>query len=651
MLRKILFVFATVILAATRAFSGETPEKVTGIGCINVMDYIPNINAHDVSDDIQRCIDSNPNRVIYFPDGTYNISKPILTSSWASHSVCLELSNYAVLHANDDWNSDEAMIRLGAKEWANDNVSIGSNYYVKGGVIDCNNVAKGIAIESGRETVISDLSIKYAKVGLHIKWGSNNGSSDADIHDLNITGIYEYDSTGILVDGLDNTFTNIRIGFVQKGMVINSGGNFITNVHPLYCFHWSWAWNYINSVAFEDNGANNWYTGCYNDQFATGFKNKGVHNIYHNCYAYWYSENLNKHVAFETDGPFNSIVTNFTMGIGGWNKAGQDNCVLVESGWGNGKGVFDNLYIDDESVLTNAHHLRYIKGEEKPFEPLYAVGPGAGWPWSDYDKIIASEHNNGIHSVNALYPGIFKLVTQRGKHADDWETLHKNTLVPISGERDHILTPGETFATKVWNKADDPGNMVCLYPGTYKLALDKSNLNAYVGWEPLPDNNNEWFFAGNQDGWERHYMNMRYDAQQGKYTMSTTLDKIESWQDFKIFNDPWQQFSYPEDIPGFGTYTFNYYPGNDSRCAHTLNTLHNVELTCEWYKNDVAHMKVTLSEKKQNSESGTELVTEPEGIGTAEYYNLNGTPIAADRLVPGVYICKQGNNIKKIIIK
>lgn len=543
------------------------------------------------------------------------------------------------------------MIRLGGKDYAGDAYNIGGNYYIKGGVIDCNNVAKGIAIESGLQTVVSDLVIKFCKVGLHIKWGANSGSADADVHDINITGMYEYDSIGILVEGYDNTFTNIRMNWVQKGMLIYSGGNYITNVHPLYCFHWSWSWNYVNSVAFEDYGANNWYTGCYNDQFAIGFKNRGIHNIYHNCYAFWYSENFEKHIAFESEGPFNSIVTNFTMGIAEWNKASKDNCVLIEGGWGNGNGVFDNLYIDDPSALTNGNHLRYIKGEDKPYEPLYTFGTSAGTPWDYYDVIPAMNHNNGVFSYNYTFPGIFKMCTEKGKDRYDWETLHKSSLIPIDSNDGHLIIPGETFYTKVWNKTEDPGNYVLLYPGTYTVNVKKADLSVSVDWQPRKDNNNEWFFAGNQDGWERHYMNMRYDEAQGKYIMTTTLDRLESWQDFKLFNDPWQQFSYPEDIPGFGTYTFNYYPGNDSRCARVLTPLNNVEITCEWYKNDITHMYVTLSEKKQNSESGVELVTGHDDTECVEYYNLNGVNVAAEQLVPGVYVCKRGDKVTKVIIK
>ena len=99
-----------------------------------VTDYFENDGIRDVADDIQRLIDENPNRVLFFPDGVYNLSKPILTPAAPKTSVCLQLSMYAVIRPHTDWNSDEALIRLGAKEPANDIHTIGSNYYLEGGI-------------------------------------------------------------------------------------------------------------------------------------------------------------------------------------------------------------------------------------------------------------------------------------------------------------------------------------------------------------------------------------------------------------------------------------------------------------------------------------------------------------------------------------
>ena len=134
----------------------------------------------DVSDNIQCLIDSNPNKTIYFPDGIYSISKPIVTPANPKKSVNLLLSNYAVIKAMDSWKHTEAMIRLGGKEPANDICTNGSNYSLTGGIIDGNGVATGISIDSGRETRIQNTSIKHTVI--IFPFASRTTSSSSSSH-------------------------------------------------------------------------------------------------------------------------------------------------------------------------------------------------------------------------------------------------------------------------------------------------------------------------------------------------------------------------------------------------------------------------------------------------------------------------------------
>lgn len=284
--------------------------KYTGFVCIN--DYLSE-GKTDLSADIQRAIDENPNRTIYFPDGEYRISKPILTPADSSKSVSLCLSDFAVIRANEDWCDSEAMIRLGGKDPANDIFSCFTNYGIEGGVIDCSGRAKGISIDSGRETYIRNLSIKNAKVGLYIKYGANYGSSDADVFGVNITGTGECDSVGVIIEGYDNTLTNMRIGNVFVGVDLIGAGNILRNVHPLYYID-SPSFNcYDKSIGFKNtNGRLNWFDYCYSDQFATAFYT--THGgQYNNCYAYWYSEDQAHHVALASEGEFDGRI--FGMSI------------------------------------------------------------------------------------------------------------------------------------------------------------------------------------------------------------------------------------------------------------------------------------------------------------------------------------------------
>ncbi len=333
-------------------------DEVSGrnISPVNVMDYITDQNG-DVIKEIQRAIDENPNRVIYFPDGVYNISSPILTPANPYKSVCLELSNYAVIRPVDGWKNESALICLGRKDPYNTILIPGSNYYLSGGIIDCRNLAKGISVDCGRETLIKDVAIKSAQVGIHVKKGLNGGSSDCDILDVNITGNMEENSVGIVLEGHDNTVTNVRIYRMQTGVHISSGSNILRNVHPLYGSADESL--YATGTAFVDKYGNNWYDFCYSDQYATGFRIESGVSIYNDCFSYWYSNRGDKHVCFQSVGPFDSIVTNFKMGLT-QNNAVRQNIVLEEKeGSAKGAGCFRNLVITDPRRLTSKNYEKY----------------------------------------------------------------------------------------------------------------------------------------------------------------------------------------------------------------------------------------------------------------------------------------------------
>ncbi len=292
--------------------------------CVLITDYVEIDCKKDVSDGIQRAIDENPNKTIFFPDGEYLVNKPILTPADPTKSVSLKLADFAVLRATDSWRSDEAIVRLGAKDPANDIFTPGSNYGLEGGIIDCRKLANGISIDGGRETYVRNTSIKSAVCGLHIKYGINSGSSDSDIFGVNITGTGEKNSIGVLVEGLDNTFTNMRIGNVFVGVEIRSGGNIFRNIHPLYYVSSASYPYYEESIGFlEAFGRNNWFDFCYSDQFAIGFKTVSGGSIYSNCFCYWYSTREKKHTAFKCNTAFSGRISGLL--IGGKEPEGYEN--------------------------------------------------------------------------------------------------------------------------------------------------------------------------------------------------------------------------------------------------------------------------------------------------------------------------------------
>ena len=342
----------------------------SSLGYVLITDYAMPNTGEDVSDAIQKAIDENPHRTIYFPDGEYILGKPIATSGHPDRAVSLNLSNFAVLKASDNWREQEAMVRLGGAEAANNIHLAGSNYYFSGGVVDGNGRAKGIAIESGRETLITRTSIKNTQVGIHIKRGANSGSSDADIVTVNIVGNAKPDSIGVLLEGSDNTLTNMRIAAVQTGVLINSGTNSLSNIHPLFIYAPELhdrnpdmygevdLIDYSKSIGFDDVGnGTNWYDFCYSDQMATGFRFRSGSAVFQNCFVMWYNTNGSHEIGFDCTGRFNSSILNCQV----WLKSGVETCIFLRVAE-KGFGVVENPIFND-NLNTDKSYLDYLDGK------------------------------------------------------------------------------------------------------------------------------------------------------------------------------------------------------------------------------------------------------------------------------------------------
>ena len=318
-------------------------------GAVCVTDFVAAGTGADVADALQELIDLNPNRTIWFPDGEYLVSHPLRTPADPKKSVDLQLANYAVIRATEDFTGG-AVIALGGKDPYNTTAEAGSNYSLTGGVIDGNNIADGVSIDSGRETRVQNTAIKHTVVGLHIKYGANNGSSDADIRDISITGNGAADSVGVLAEGFDNTFTNIRIGFVRTGVVMRSAGNSLINIHPLFNIDWDL---YGGSCGFVEECGNNLYIYCYSDQFQTAFKIVGDgRSVYDNCYAYWWSGAGGNCTGFRAEGDsFNATVTNLRVDF----RSDTDNTMY--SGPATGSGAFSRLMVNEDRLNADRTYL------------------------------------------------------------------------------------------------------------------------------------------------------------------------------------------------------------------------------------------------------------------------------------------------------
>lgn len=354
---------AILLISATGYVSANTESRCYLV----VTDYIKTTPAADsaegktsvdVADEIQKLIDQNPNRTLFFPDGEYLLGKPIFTPADPRKSVSVKLADFAVLKATGEWKPGEAIVQLGGIHPANDTHTNGSNYSFEGGIVDGNGIANGISINSGRETAVRNVSVKHTVVGLHIKHGANNGSSDADIIGVNIIGTGGTDSVGVLLEGYDNTLTNMRIGNVFVGVHLKSGGNILRNIHPLYYSDYT---DYQNSCGFLSECSDNWYDFCYSDQFGVGFRTKGEGgNYYNDCFCFWYAAKGGTQTAFKADKKFNSILTNFRIGF----RNDSVTNVILTVGEAGGDGTLDNLSVN-ASLTSDTTYKAYLDGKAR----------------------------------------------------------------------------------------------------------------------------------------------------------------------------------------------------------------------------------------------------------------------------------------------
>ncbi|MBQ7375382.1 MAG: hypothetical protein IJW52_00665 [Clostridia bacterium] len=280
-------------------------------------------SAHgDFAPAIQKAIDENPGRTIYFPDGIYQIKSPIYISTDPAKSVSLRLSHLAVISAAQDWSDKtSAMIQIGCKQESEhapaaddavasmNGIDLSSERSISiiGGCIDGNSKASGIAIGGGKDTYIYNVSIKSIYNGIHVLKGPNElGATWVNVDNVNITGYEAEESSGLLIEGTYNTFSNMRIASVNYGLLCTETGerNIFRNLHPLVV-----GMNNRYTVGFWDKSDGNNFDICYSDQFSAGYRvEENTRSVMNGGFCYWWTERNNYHVGYESAGKFNSII-------------------------------------------------------------------------------------------------------------------------------------------------------------------------------------------------------------------------------------------------------------------------------------------------------------------------------------------------------
>lgn len=333
-----------------------TDRGFSNFGYVVVTDYVKSNTGEDISYQLQKIINQNPQSVIYFPDGEYVISTPLRTSSAGQVSVSLKLSDNAVIKASDDWKGSDAMILLGGANEQNDINVPGSNYYLEGGIIDGNGKAKGVSIEHGRETSVRDVTIVDTPLGLNVKFGANNGSSDADIENIRIYGNGTVNSTGLLIQGWDNTFSNIYIANVQTGVKIETAANLLRDIHVAYVPSTRINASYNLSVGFLDRGDRNWFDNCTSEGFATGFQVYSSRSILSSCVVKWHDGQDSKQVAIATGSAWNSVARSCAA----YFTAPKENCEYLVADNASGRGEILTPILD-ETRVNGELYKSYVK--------------------------------------------------------------------------------------------------------------------------------------------------------------------------------------------------------------------------------------------------------------------------------------------------
>ena len=321
-----------------------------------VTDYTKGVSG-DLSEAIQKAIDENPNKTIYFPEGKYNIKKPIVTSADPAKCVSLRLATHAVIIAyGTEWEADSALFELGAQD---DVKSLDAKTYLIGGVFQTEKKCNAIEIVGG-DLLLNNVSVKQAKIGIIIREGAR-----ADVDSCVITGASHTEAIGMLIESEENTFTNMRIATINIGVKLTGSNNVLRNIHPL-----GGRTDMVNSTGFWDlSEKGNFYDTSYSDQFANSFRlGEGTPSIFVGCFGYWYDGSSGNHYGFLVEkGEFKSIVVNTRISLNTNHAANTDlTYIKVIDGTGDGVVVYPRLpghqnetNTPDEHYMAKGHLKQY----------------------------------------------------------------------------------------------------------------------------------------------------------------------------------------------------------------------------------------------------------------------------------------------------
>lgn len=256
---------------------------------------------HDDYAKIQLGITKFPHHTLYFPTGTYLITRPIEIGTTNAEQVDLKLESDAVIKTD---TTIDSLLEIGKYEGQWKRRQLGSIVTIDGGTFDATHTTQAIYVSSNRKlTNLFNLNvINTATYGIYVDRGANtSASADCNIENVNISGKGSYESTtGLYLKAYDNKITNSRIEGV-KIAVEDNGGSFFSNVHVLMDSDRTLTTaEFQDTIAFLLSGTGAMsFNQCYADTFATAFKITTYNRTQiDNCMAYWYYSDANATTKF-----------------------------------------------------------------------------------------------------------------------------------------------------------------------------------------------------------------------------------------------------------------------------------------------------------------------------------------------------------------
>lgn len=256
---------------------------------------------HDDYDKIQLGITKFPHHTLYFPTGTYLITRPIEIGTTNAEQVDLKLESDAIIKTD---TTIDSLLEIGKYEGQWERRKLGSIVTIDGGTFDATHTTQAIYVSSNRKlTNLFNLNvINTATYGIYVDRGTNtSASADCNIENVNISGKGSYQSTtGLYLKAYDNKISNSRIEGV-KIAVEDNGGSFFNNVHALMDADRDLTtaeFQATISFLLSGTGAMS-FNQCYADTFATAFKiTTSNRTQITNCMAYWYYSDANATTRF-----------------------------------------------------------------------------------------------------------------------------------------------------------------------------------------------------------------------------------------------------------------------------------------------------------------------------------------------------------------